>query len=72
VEQGILYVDCGSKPPTLELFHFDTGEVSRVAVAAAAETQCHSGGLSVSPDGRWVLYLGVEFESDIMLVEGFR
>jgi hypothetical protein len=43
--------------------------VSRVAVL---EDQPHIGGLSVSPDGRWILYVREESESDIMLVENFR
>ena len=29
-------------------------------------------GLAVSPDGRTVLFVGDEFQSDIMLVENFR
>jgi Tol biopolymer transport system component len=70
LEEGILYVDFGSGASTLELFHFATGEVSRVAVA---EHGPDGPGLSVSPDGRWVLYVGGEkFEADIMLVEGFE
>jgi len=71
VEQGILFADCRSRPPTLELFHFATGEVSRVAVLPNGIPGLK--GLSVSPDGRWVLYLGRdELKEDIMLVEGFR
>jgi Tol biopolymer transport system component len=71
LEQGIVFADCGPGPPTLELFDFATGEVSRVAVLANRAPP-HSG-LSVSPDGRWVLYtaLGMD-EADIMLVEDFR
>ena len=56
--------------PTLELFRFDTGEVSQVAVVPQA--YC-GGGLSVSPDGRWVVYTAIDrSEADIMAVEGFR
>ena len=30
------------------------------------------GGITVSPDGRWVLYTDTEITSDLMLVENFR
>jgi Tol biopolymer transport system component len=68
LEEGILYMRF-PEPPTLELFHFATGDVSQLATPE----HCCAPGISVSPDGRWVLYAGVEkWESDIMLVEGFR
>ena len=71
LEQGILYLDCRSRPPTLELFHFDTGEVSQVA--EVPEAACNGRWLSVSSDGRWILFWGGDKpETDIMLVEGFR
>jgi hypothetical protein len=71
LEEGILYIECPPRPPTLEQLHFDSGEVSRVATLS--EGVNYGTGLSVSPDGRRVLYVASDkFESDIMLVEGFR
>ncbi len=30
------------------------------------------GGVTVSPDGRWILYVQFEITADLMLVENFR
>ncbi|MGD8898214.1 MAG: protein kinase, partial [Acidobacteriota bacterium] len=73
LEEGILFMECGASPPILELFRFGSGEVSQVAVVAEPLPECPWGGLSVSPDGRWVVYTALgDPEADIMLVEGFR
>jgi len=56
----------------IEFFSFDTGKVSRVFTP---EKQLVSAtpGLSVSPDGHWLLYTQVDQRgSDIMLLENFR
>jgi Tol biopolymer transport system component/serine/threonine protein kinase len=69
LEDGILQVSVSSGS-RLELLDLDSGEVSwsaplEVPVAAAM--------LSASPDGRFILYSGMgRYETDVMLVEGFR
>jgi Tol biopolymer transport system component/serine/threonine protein kinase len=71
LEQGIVYVDFDATPPAFELFDFTRSEVSW---SASIEVPFASPGISVSPDGRWVIYGGREGgpESDIMLVENFE
>jgi hypothetical protein len=69
-ERGICYLNREAEPgPAIELFEFGSGQVSRVAVL---EEQPSPWGLSVSPDGRWILYVREESTSDLMLVENFR
>ena len=41
-------------------------------MVAKLEGQPTRMGFSVSPDRQWILYQGLETESDIMLVENFR
>lgn len=68
--RDILHVNDSSSPPSLELVNLARGEVSwavALAVPVAAPI------ISVSPDGRSVLYIGADrLEADVMLVEGFR
>jgi serine/threonine protein kinase len=61
--------DLASDPPTVSFFDFTTGEVNPIATLEGRPGYL---GFSVSPDRRWVLYQGVESESDLMLVENFR
>jgi hypothetical protein len=57
--------------PAILFFPFDTGVIRQVA--ALPEGTILANGFSVSPDGRWVLYVPQESSgSDIMLVEDFR
>jgi hypothetical protein len=67
--QGIFYIDRDSEPYAVELLDFTTGKVSRVAVLEVRPVRW---GFSVSPDGRWILYIKNDVEYDIMLVENFR
>lgn len=67
---GICYLNREAKPGTaIEFYDFATGEISQVAVL---EDPPSPFGLSVSPDGRWIVYLKDETAADIMLVENFR
>jgi Tol biopolymer transport system component len=68
----ILYVDRRAETGTaIELFDPGTGETREVA--SLGEWPLLFLGLSVSPDGKWILYTqGDDPGSDIMLVEGFR
>jgi len=67
-ERGIYFLS-GWVNPAVQLFHFATGKIETVA---RLEGQM-AGGLSVSPDGRWLLYSKWQRRgSDLMLVENFR
>jgi hypothetical protein len=49
---------------------FDTGQIREVM--RLEKPPLSGAGLSVSPDGRWLLYQDDDQPSDIMLVENFR
>jgi hypothetical protein len=68
----ILYVNRRAASGTaIELFDPATGDTREIA--SLGEWPSLSFGLSVSPDGRWILYTRNDHPgSDIMLVEGFR
>jgi hypothetical protein len=70
VERGI-YFFSGWSNPSVRFFHFATGKIETVARLEGVERVAF--GLSVSPDGRWLLYSKYEGRgSDLMLVENFR
>jgi dipeptidyl aminopeptidase/acylaminoacyl peptidase len=69
LDEGICYLNVESDTPTVEFLDFSSGEVRWVVEVEDAKEW---GGLAVSPDGLWVVYLRQVFESDIMLVENFR
>jgi dipeptidyl aminopeptidase/acylaminoacyl peptidase len=73
LDNGIYFVNPRATPrPTIDFFNFATGRTSQVA-AIERELQLTSPSLTVSPDGRWLLYAEVDnLENDIMLVENFR
>jgi Tol biopolymer transport system component len=65
---GIYFVPAEA-PRTLRYFDFATGRIRPIFDVS----NDFSGGLSVSPDGRWILYSQEsEVNSDIMLVDHFR
>lgn len=69
--KGIYFVPAvvEGAPATIEFFDFASGAIRRVAQLPGPPGL----GLSVSPDGRWLLYSQVDRrESDLMLVENFR
>lgn len=70
LDQGIYFVNAKSQS-AIEFFSFATGQVTQVA---ALEKRVFGGpSLSVSPDGRWILYAQIDHnDSDLMLVENFR
>jgi Tol biopolymer transport system component len=69
-ERGICYLNFAADPgPVVELYEFDTGRVSPIIVL---DEDTIPYGLSVSPDGRWILFVKREEQSDLMLVESFH
>jgi Tol biopolymer transport system component len=70
VEKGIYFANAEDPAkPLIEFYSFATRKVTRVATLA----QPFRPVLSVSPDGRWLLYTQEDqFGSDIMLMENFR
>jgi hypothetical protein len=71
-DDKIVYVNRRPESGTaIELFDPETGETREIA--SLGEWPSLSFGLSVSPDGKWILYTQNDNPgSDILLVEGFR
>ena len=73
-EEGIYFLNQAAKPaPAIEFFRFAAKHVERVATLAEDTRFQGFRQISVSADGRWVLY-GREdnLQSDIMLVDDFH
>jgi Tol biopolymer transport system component len=69
-DQGICYINFAADPaPTLELYEFASGQISTITVLGK---DIEPNGMSLSPDGRWVLFVKREEQSDLMLVESFE
>ena len=72
---GIYYFDFAvppGSPKLVKFYSFETGKVSQVGRVESTVSADFSG-LSVSPDGRWLLYSHIATtSSDLMLVDGFR
>jgi WD40-like Beta Propeller Repeat len=73
-ERGIYFVPSDwSRRPAIEFFSFSTGQVTRVVSLDRPPVAYGDPGLTISPDGRWILCALLEQDtSDIMLVENFR
>ncbi|HSE33174.1 MAG TPA: LpqB family beta-propeller domain-containing protein [Pyrinomonadaceae bacterium] len=73
LDVGIYFVNTKARPrPTIEFFNFATGQTTRIT-AIEKELELVFPSLSISPDGRKILYVQVDRrESDIMLMENFR
>jgi hypothetical protein len=69
--KGIYYVDATKAEPAIEFYNFADQKVRELAVLSKPLPP-EEPGFDVSPDGRQVLFLQVESEMDIMLVENFR
>ena len=68
--KGIYFYNAGTK--AIEFYSFSTHKISSV-VAPEGGPALTFPGLSVSPDGRWILYVQMDtVSSDIMLVENFH
>jgi Tol biopolymer transport system component len=68
--QGIYFATAENPSrPLIEFFNFATGKVTQIATLEKP----FSLGISVSPDGRWLIYTQLDQSgSDIMLMENFR
>jgi Tol biopolymer transport system component len=73
-ERGIYFVPSEWSPhPAIDFFSFATGRATRVISLHKPPVGDAHPGLSVSPDGQWILCALLEQDtSDIMLVENFR
>lgn len=70
-KDGIYFIpELGSsKSHSIRFFSFATGAIKSIASIEDPVGNC----ISVSPDGRWILYPKLDLEgSDLMLVENFR
>jgi hypothetical protein len=73
--QGICFFDLHSSTgPTLKFYNFDTGKVTLLReFSRDIRIDAGSTALTVSPDGRWILYTQLDQSgSNLMLVENFR
>jgi hypothetical protein len=76
VNEGIYFLsgDMTSKTPgvPVQFFSFATGQIKTVSTSTVEKKNVW-GGLSVSPDGRWVLFTYIDYQgSDLLLVENFQ
>ena len=68
-DQGIYFISIAGPDPSLQFFNFATETTKEIAKIESPTDH----GLSVSPDGRSILYTQTdEAGSDLMLVEDFR
>src|SRR5262245_43294991 len=70
VKEGIYFVGRSNQPgrSSIQVFRFATQKIRVLTTFQGSETS-----LSVSPDGRWILYSQIDqVGSDLMLVENFR
>jgi Tol biopolymer transport system component/DNA-binding winged helix-turn-helix (wHTH) protein len=69
--KGVYYTDSVSTPPGVHFYNFANRTSRQVLTLPQKPTA--GGGMSVSPDDRWLLYTQTDDQqSDIMLVEHFR
>jgi len=69
--RGIYFTSSSSTPSTINFYDFATRTIQPLCNLPQPPTP--SGGLSVSPDGRWVLYTQTDdAQSDIMLANHFQ
>jgi Tol biopolymer transport system component/RIO-like serine/threonine protein kinase len=68
--KGIYFYNAGTK--AIEFYSFSTRKITSVVTPEGGPALTYPG-LSVSPDGRWILYVQMDtVSSDIMLVENFH
>ena len=74
--KGIYYLDFAVEPDAPKLvkfFSFKTGRANQVGTVEPTVSPADYTGISVSPDGSWLLYSYVaHIGSDLMMVDHFR
>jgi Tol biopolymer transport system component len=69
-EDNIVYISGeGGREPSIEMFNLTSGVTKKLH--SLGEGINPANGLTVSPDGWWILYTQFEFSADLMLVENF-
>ena len=72
-DRGIYFIDDSAKPmATVCFYDFATRSVRSMAPVHSDPGFRINEGLSVSPDGKWLLYSGGIRTSDIMMIDNFR
>ena len=70
---GIYFIDSSAnRLPTISFFDFATRGVRGLSPVSNDPGYSLTNGLSVSPDGKWLLYTGGIFTSGIMMIDNFR
>jgi hypothetical protein len=73
--RGIYYFDFAAKPGApkpVKFYSFKTGKINQIGAVEPTVSQDYSS-ISVSPDGRWLLYSYIaSINSDVMIVDHFR
>jgi hypothetical protein len=73
VERGIYFLSTSTPVAEIRFFRFVTRRDSLIAQLPQQFGLGYGPNLSVSPDGRWIVYGAPDLvESDIMMVENFR
>jgi len=71
-KRGIYFVENSSSPgPIVKHYNFANDRLTEIT-SLEHPTFSEQPGFAVSPDERWILYLQVEANTDIMLVENFH
>jgi hypothetical protein len=72
MDSGIYFIPtppAGATSSSIQFFSFDTGKIR--SIAATEKPALH--GLTISPDGRWILYTQLDQSAtELMLVENFQ
>jgi eukaryotic-like serine/threonine-protein kinase len=72
-DRGIYFIDLLAEPvATINFYDFATRSIDSLSPVRVDSGFVAPDGLSVSPDGKWLLYSGGIFTSDIMLIDNFR
>jgi eukaryotic-like serine/threonine-protein kinase len=71
-DQGIYFVDTSATPHVINFLDLGTRRITRIAALARPVVALYAPGLTVSPDGRKILYVQEgHLNSDLVLVEKF-